>query len=367
MPTCERCLAAEATQRCGPLFLCPPCASRQLQSKKKVKKKQRGDAVAPPSDRPVLAGTAALRGLANEQFCTYYKQQLGYTDDEWAIFEECMRQPLPVTWRFSGHDDAARALRDDMERALFPALVEQPTALSWYPGRLAWQSGVSRAALRGKDWDGADAPGGGGRPVAVKALHSWLLRETELGRVQRQESASMVPPLLLDVQPGHKVLDLCASPGSKTQQFLEMLEGSGLVVANDADTKRCQLLAARATRLQSTALVVINHDARLLPERLGARAAASLSSASAAAADGTAHALHVLFGKRPLADAALSATSAPSAPLADAPMTAPSPPSTALQFDRVLADVPCSGDGTMRKNPLIWKVSARSHLEDSLL
>lgn len=27
----------------------------------------------------------------------------------------------------------------------------------------------------------------------------------------------------------------------------------------------------------------------------------------------------------------------------------------ALLFDRILCDVPCSGDGTMRKNPDIWK------------
>lgn len=33
----------------------------------------------------------------------------------------------------------------------------------------------------------------------------------------------MIPPLLLDVQPHHKVLDMCAAPGSKTSQIIEML------------------------------------------------------------------------------------------------------------------------------------------------
>ena len=61
-----------------------------------------------------------------------------------------------------------------------------------------------------------------------------------------------MPPLLLDVQPGHAVLDTCASPGSKTQQIIEILHGAaqsggadadgrGHVVANDADNKRCAL------------------------------------------------------------------------------------------------------------------------------
>mgnify|MGYP003314990502 CR=1 FL=1 len=33
----------------------------------------------------------------------------------------------------------------------------------------------------------------------------------------------MIPPLLLDVKPQHRVLDMCAAPGSKTFQLLEML------------------------------------------------------------------------------------------------------------------------------------------------
>jgi hypothetical protein len=85
-----------------------------------------------------------------------------------------------------------------------------------------------------------------------------------------------------------------------------------MVLANDASVKRSYMLASRAGRLNSPALVVTHHDARLLPERLG--------------------------------------------------------PSTNVQFDRVLADVPCSGDGTLRKNPLIWKrwASSQANLLHSL-
>ena len=46
-------------------------------------------------------------------------------------------------------------------------------------------------------------------------------------------------------------------------------DGQGMVVANDADNKRCHLLVSRASRLRSPRLVVTNHDARLLPEALG--------------------------------------------------------------------------------------------------
>lgn len=36
-----------------------------------------------------------------------------------------------------------------------------------------------------------------------------------------------MPPLFLDVGPSHRVLDMCAAPGSKTFQLLEMLHAGG--------------------------------------------------------------------------------------------------------------------------------------------
>ena len=276
-----------------------------------------------------IIGNSSLRQMENTVFTAYYKRQL--PEDYFnADVEACLRTPLPVTWRFSGHDEGALGLRSGMEVSVLPKLragdeaAAVPHPLPWYPDRLAWQFDVSRAQLRGKDWEGADAPGAAGRSDAVKAFHAWLMREQDLGNVHRQEAVSMVPPLLLDIKPGHAVLDMCAAPGSKAQQILEMLstqarfdggsEGgggsgrtspdmaSGLLVANDADLKRCHLLASRAGRLNSPSLVVTNHDARLIPESLG-----------------------------------------------EGDVAAP------LLFDRVSADVPCSGDGTLRKNPLIWK------------
>lgn len=96
---------------------------------------------------------------------------------------------------------------------------------------------------------------------------------------------------------------MCASPGSKTTQILEVIQNAvkgceepqGMVVANDCDTQRAYMLAHQCKRIHSPALVITTHLGQNLP---------SLKSK----------------GDR----------------------------NTGL-FDRVLADVPCSGDGTIRK------------------
>jgi len=141
-----------------------------------------------------------------------------------------------------------------------------------------------------------------------------------VGNITRQEAVSMLPPLFLDVEPHHVVLDMCAAPGSKTSQLLESLHSSrsllessippGLLIANDSDYKRTHLLIHQTARLPSPAFLVTNVDASIFP---------------------------ALF--LPPDDTAESSRRK----------------NRHLLFDRILCDVPCSGDGTIRKNVGIWK------------
>lgn len=125
----------------------------------------------------------------------------------------------------------------------------------------------------------------------------------------------MLPPLFLGVEPHHLVLDLCAAPGSKTSQMLEVMHWpqsdapdsppTGLVLANELQWRRANMLAHQVGRLGSPCMVVVNCDAQFFPDMLS----------------------------RPTESGAREP----------------------LRFDRVLCDVPCSGDGTLRKTPYIWK------------
>lgn len=177
--------------------------------------------------------------------------------------------------------------------------IPPPVQIPWYPDGLAWQFNVPKKVLR--------------KQPEFKKFHSFLVFETEVGNVSRQEGVSMIPPLFLDVEPHHKAMDMCAAPGSKTAQILEALHAqdtvtassipSGLLVANDSDNKRTHLLIHQSARLPSPALMVTNLDASNYPV------------------------IKIPTPKGP----------------------------RALLFDRILCDVPCSGDGTIRKNIGIWK------------
>ncbi len=69
-----------------------------------------------------------------------------------------------------------------------------------------------------------------------------------LGHTYMQEAASMLPPALLDAQPGDHVLDMSAAPGSKTTQMGARMLGRGVIVANDVQEKRLWTLKSSLHR-----------------------------------------------------------------------------------------------------------------------
>ncbi|XP_035537074.1 RNA cytosine C(5)-methyltransferase NSUN2 [Morone saxatilis] len=241
----------------------------------------------------------------NKLFEHYYKEQGLVPDGEFEQFMEAMREPLPATIRITGYKSHAKEILHCLKEKYFKDIqevdidgqkIEAPQPLSWYPDEQAWHTNMSRKIIR--------------KSPLLEKFHQFLVSETESGNISRQEAVSMIPPLLLKIESHHKILDMCAAPGSKTAQLIEMLHADmdvpfpeGFVIANDVDNKRCYLLVHQAKRLNSPCIMVVNHDASCIP---------TLKIDCNGEKD-------ILF------------------------------------YDRILCDVPCSGDGTMRKNIDVWK------------
>ncbi|XP_048232395.1 RNA cytosine-C(5)-methyltransferase NSUN2 isoform X3 [Ricinus communis] len=252
----------------------------------------------------------------NLAFDEYYKEQGIVATEEWDTFVEVLRKPLPAAFRINSSSQFCTDIRLQLENDFMRSLqaevadggeVDAIRPLPWYPDNLAWHSNFSRMQLR--------------KNQTLERFHEFLKLENEIGNITRQEAVSMVPPLFLDVCPDHFILDMCAAPGSKTFQLLEIIYQStkpgslpnGMVIANDLDVQRCNLLIHQTKRMCTANLIVTNNEAQHFP---GCRANKSCTKAS-----------EIEF----------------------------EPPIGQLLFDRVLCDVPCSGDGTLRKAPDLWR------------
>ena len=114
----------------------------------------------------------------------------------------------------------------------------------------------------------------------------------------QEPSASSAAPLL-GVQPGMRVLDLCAAPGGKSSQLAEALQGRGVLVSNEYVAARAEILKSNLERMGVSNAVVLNETPARIAEALPEF------------------------------------------------------------FDRVLVDAPCSGEGMFRKEP----VALQQHCE----
>lgn len=254
----------------------------------------------------------------NPAFDEYYKEQGIVSAEEWDAFVKVLRSPLPAAFRINSSTQFCMDIRLQLENDFMKSLqaedpdgveVEAIKPLAWYPENLAWHSNYSRMQLR--------------KNQNLERFHEFLKLENEIGNITRQEAVSMVPPLFLDVCSDHVVLDMCAAPGSKTFQLLEIIHKKsfdsgrlpdGMVVANDVDVQRSNLLIHQTKRMCTSNLIVTNHEAQNFP--------------SCRISKDNSNILETGFkdGR-----------------------------SNQLLFDRVLCDVPCSGDGTLRKAPDIWR------------
>jgi NOL1/NOP2/sun family putative RNA methylase len=76
--------------------------------------------------------------------------------------------------------------------------------------------------------------------------------EHQLGYFYIQEAASMIPPIALGPKENETILDLAASPGSKTTQIAQMMKNTGLIIANDISGARMIPLSTNITRMGIT-------------------------------------------------------------------------------------------------------------------
>lgn len=102
-----------------------------------------------------------------------------------------------------------------------------------------------------------DPPEADGIPLGKHPLHA-------AGAYYLQEPSAMAPVRALDVQPGLRVLDLCAAPGGKSGQIIAALRGRGVLVANEPRLDRARELRGNLARLGAVNAIITQET----PERL---------------------------------------------------------------------------------------------------
>ncbi len=89
--------------------------------------------------------------------------------------------------------------------------------------------------------------------------------EYSLGLIHSMTLSSALPVLALEPRPGELILDLCAAPGGKTAFMAMMTEDQSLIVANDKRIDRLTALSANLKRLGVACAILTRYRGELFP------------------------------------------------------------------------------------------------------
>ncbi len=97
--------------------------------------------------------------------------------------------------------------------------------------------------------------------ITKEASNLGSTHEYLFGYYYLQNVASMLPPIILDPQPGEIVIDMCAAPGSKSTQLAQLMKNEGVLVLIDKNPKRIPSLELNLRRMGVKNAIVLNMDA----------------------------------------------------------------------------------------------------------
>jgi multisite-specific tRNA:(cytosine-C5)-methyltransferase len=157
------------------------------------------------------------KNVENKAFEEFYKQ-LFKDDAEYADFVLGMKTRTDVAFRFLTLKTSSSYIKDQMKSTILNQIRgDNLKSVGWTPDENAWV--VNAFGMTNND------------------LVTFIADQAKKNAIIKCDLTSMIPALLLDVQPSHTVLDICSFSTSTTLYLLENLhrstdEPTGLVISN---------------------------------------------------------------------------------------------------------------------------------------
>lgn len=105
--------------------------------------------------------------------------------------------------------------------------------------------------------------------LVIKNANEKDLQKLEIykeGKIYLQSLPSMIPPLVLAPAEGDRILDLTAAPGGKTTEMASIMNGKGYILANELDKLRCERLKYNVEMQGADIVEVVNERGEKIGE-----------------------------------------------------------------------------------------------------